>query len=559
MNMCTFKKFRSLCKSIALTPKYLEKTKLINNFISSLDVDNKYLVIKMLLPMVNKRVYYLNDLQIIKIFSKIFKHDYKTMLEDLENGYVSNTIKKFFKISNTNIVPIQKSILLLNDVDMFLNHLTTLTKEKDKQMFLTMISSICTADDLKCFILFIKNDLQIKAGVKCVLDALDKHAYNHFKNSIDLKKIVFGISLNKLNDDNMVLFTPVKPMLADVCKSSYYAFKKYKDGICAEIKYDGERIQIHKDNNLYKYFSRNLKPVLFHKIEGFDEFLTSAFPSANNFILDAELILIDLNTNKFVPFGSLGINKKNLFKNSSTCLFVFDCLFYNNVSLISLPFVNRRKIIVDNINEIKNKVMVSEAFYVYKEDDLNKIMDDVIKKKLEGLILKGINIDYVPGKRGWLKMKKDYLDDGSMADSADLVVLGSYYGKGSKGGAPSIFLMGCYDKESNNWKTVTKCSGHDDDTLKKVQKEIEFLKISKDTKKIPKWLIVDKIYYPDFVVCDPKKSQVWEISGSSFTKSIHHTADGISIRFPRFKKIRYDKNWLSATSLNELKNLYKES
>lgn len=160
-----------------------------------------------------------------------------------------------------------------------------------------------------------------------------------------------------------------------------------------------------------------------------------------------------------------------MFKNSSTCLFVFDCLFYNNVSLISLPFVNRRKIIVDNINEIKNKVMVSEAFYVYKEDDLNKIMDDVIKKKLEGLILKGINIDYVPGKRGWLKMKKDYLDDGSMADSADLVVLGSYYGKGSKGGAPSIFLMGCYDNESNNWKTVTKCSGHDDDTLKKYKKK----------------------------------------------------------------------------------------
>lgn len=33
----------------------------------------------------------------------------------------------------------------------------------------------------------------------------------------------------------------------------------------------------------------------------------------------------------------------------------------------------------------------------------------------------------------FLKMKKDYLAEGSMADTADLVVLGAYYGTGNKG------------------------------------------------------------------------------------------------------------------------------
>lgn len=33
-----------------------------------------------------------------------------------------------------------------------------------------------------------------------------------------------------------------------------------------------------------------------------------------------------------------------------------------------------------------------------------------------------------PGKRHWLKIKRDYLADGAMADSADLVVLGAYMG-----------------------------------------------------------------------------------------------------------------------------------
>lgn len=40
---------------------------------------------------------------------------------------------------------------------------------------------------------------------------------------------------------------------------------------------------------------------------------------------------------------------------------------------------------------------------------------------------------YEPGKRHWLKVKKDYLQGGAMADTADLVVLGAYYGTGNKG------------------------------------------------------------------------------------------------------------------------------
>ena len=40
---------------------------------------------------------------------------------------------------------------------------------------------------------------------------------------------------------------------------------------------------------------------------------------------------------------------------------------------------------------------------------------------------------YEPGKRHWLKMKKDYLAGGAMADTADLIVLGAYYGTGNKG------------------------------------------------------------------------------------------------------------------------------
>ena len=48
-----------------------------------------------------------------------------------------------------------------------------------------------------------------------------------------------------------------------------------------------------------------------------------------------------------------------------------------------------------------------------------------------------------------------------MADSADLVVLGGWYGSGQKGGLISIFLMGCKDPQTNKWLTVSKVHSGD--------------------------------------------------------------------------------------------------
>jgi ATP-dependent DNA ligase len=52
------------------------------------------------------------------------------------------------------------------------------------------------------------------------------------------------------------------------------------------------------------------------------------------------------------------------------------------------------------------------------------------------------------------------MKNGEMADSADLVVLGGYNGKGRRAskaeGLITTFLLGCYDKTSKQWKTVCK-------------------------------------------------------------------------------------------------------
>lgn len=43
--------------------------------------------------------------------------------------------------------------------------------------------------------------------------------------------------------------------------------KKCPNGMFSEIKYDGERVQVHKKGDHFSYFSRSLKPVLPHKVQ----------------------------------------------------------------------------------------------------------------------------------------------------------------------------------------------------------------------------------------------------------------------------------------------------
>ncbi|KAI4873037.1 hypothetical protein NFI96_030560 [Prochilodus magdalenae] len=572
---CLFREFRKLCAMVAEKSSYNAKTEIIKDFLKKGSGGDKfkgdlYLTVKLLLPGVVKSVYNLNDKQIVKLFSRILNCNQEEMVRDLEQGDVSETVRMFFDASKS-FPPSTKSLLTIQEVDASLNRLAQLTKEDEQQTELQDIAKKCTGNDLKCYIRLVKHDLKINSGAKHVLDALDPNAYDAFKASRNLGDVVDRVLRNQQEASNgngprkflsveATLMTPVQPMLAEACKSIEHAMKKCPNGMYSEIKYDGERVQVHKNGDHFSYFSRSLKPVLPHKVAHFKDFIPKAFAGGHSMILDAEVLLIDTNTSKPLPFGTLGVHKKAAFQDAQVCLFVFDCIYFNGVSLMDKPLCERRKFLHDNMVEVPNRILFSEMKHVTRAADLAEMITRVIREGLEGLVLKDIKGQYEPGKRHWLKVKKDYLNEGAMADTADLVVLGAFYGSGSKGGIMSSFLMGCYDPDSKKWCTVTKCSGgYDDATLARLQKELDVIKIGKDPSKIPGWLKIVKNYYPDFLIRDPEKAPVWEITGAEFSKSEMHTADGISIRFPRCTRMRDDKDWKTATNLPQLKELYRLS
>lgn len=573
-----FKDFRKLCLSLSQENGHLQKTAIFKEFINKIlskeqsketRAESMFLWCKMLLPNSEKRIYNLQSKQLIKLYSQLFKQNVNLMLEDLEKGDVAETIRIFFeKSNNVDLKPASKSTLTLAKVDSFLDKLSIETTEVAQTALFKSIATLCTGNDLKMIIRLVMHDLRINCGPKYILGALHSDAYEAYQTSHDLKSVVqkacscdsSKVASNGKMNIKLSLLTPILPMLAEPCKNLDDFFKKCPNGIYSEIKYDGERVQLHKSEKQFKFFSRSLKPVLGHKVDLFKQYIPKAFQHGKEIILDCEVLMYDHKTNKPLPFGTLGIHKKSKFEDANPCLFVFDCMYYNGVSLLDRTIVERRKILLENMTSIKGHIMFSEVKELHNTKELKIMVEHVLKQGLEGLVLKDLTGVYEPGKRHWQKIKKDYLFDGSMADSADLVVLGAWFGTGNKGGMMSIFLMGCYNEAKKKWCTVTKVhGGHDDKTLERLQGELKMIKISKDPEKVPEWLKCTKTMIPDFVAEDPKKMPVWEISGAEFSQAEVHTANGISIRFPRVTKIRNDKDWKTATSLSELQNLYEAS
>ncbi|KAF7281298.1 hypothetical protein GWI33_004880 [Rhynchophorus ferrugineus] len=321
-----FKTFQNIVEKVANHPSYLDKTAIIKTMFEKGSSNNGFqgdpeIWCRLLLPGSVKRIYNLQSKQLIKLFSKIFSEDQDTMLEHLEQGDVSDTISHFYTESiKYKSIP-KESTITIQQVDAFLEHLSKLTKEDDQIDHFRKIMKSLTPSDLKTIIRLIKHDLRMGAGAKHILEGVHPDAYDVYKASKDLDGVIERCFKSKnVESADIKILTPVFPMLAEACKSVEYAMKKCPNGMFSEIKYDGERVQVHKHGNEFKYFSRSLKPVMPHKVAHFKEYISKAFPHGKDLILDTEILMMDTATSKPLPFGTLGVHKKAQFKDASVCL-----------------------------------------------------------------------------------------------------------------------------------------------------------------------------------------------------------------------------------------------
>jgi DNA ligase-1 len=430
-----------------------------------------------------------------------------------------------------------------------------------------------------------------------------ERAYNVTSDLGTIAKTLAKQGLESIKSLQIVLFKPVRPMLAERVTTTEDALGRMDGHGLAEYKLDGERIQVHKDSKNVELFTRRLDRITHH----FPDIVQSVKSlSVSQAIMEGEVVAVDVNTGAYLPFQLLmhrrrkhGINEA--MENYPVVINFFDLLYVNGNETTSMPLSKRRALLEDIIkNETRRKKYSvqtaksrnDEAGHTIGENDgsvislrqqnnngdeyhnrmklvpqttvteplqVEKFMASAIENGCEGLMVKHPNSVYRAGARefAWVKLKREYRSE--LADTLDLVVVGALYGRGRRVGKYGALLLAAYDTKVDQFRSTTKVgTGFTDESLGQFFKELERHLIPHRHPRVDTGMKMDVWFEPKMVI---------EIIASEITLSPAHTAGinslkegfGLALRFPKFTgKIRDDKKPEDATAVDELITIYKQ-
>jgi len=394
----------------------------------------------------------------------------------------------------------------------------------------------------------------MEKGDKSVKNELEK-AYYVLPDVGLLAKNVKSYGVKKaVKKIKPVIGVPVLPMLAQRLKSPVEMIEKMGE-VAIEPKFDGLRISLHYKsgkNGFVKAFTRNMNETswMFPELKDIAKYL-----SAHEVILDSEAVGVDEVRQGLANFQkTMTRRRKHEIQDKALKIpikfYVFDILIKDGKSLLSMPYIKRRKILAKTVKsgkilEVVDYQITSDPKTIVKE------MAREVKGGMEGIIVKKADSSYVPGRTGWrwVKMKEAESKVSKLSDTLDCVVMGYTTGRGKRVSfGIGQFLVGI--KDNDKFKTVTKVgTGLTDELFREMKKRLKMLEVNYQ----PKEFEVDKNLKPDFWVAP---SLVVEIAADEITKSPKHTA-GYALRFPRLVRFRDDKNPDQATSLSEFKKLFE--
>jgi len=446
---------------------------------------------------------------------------------------------------------------------------------ESKMALLAGLLSDASPKEAKWIIRTVTGNLRLGIADMTMLDAL-AIAYGGGKEARELIERAYNISsdlgrvasevaekgLDELKKFQVMVFEPIRPMLAERLASPEEILEKLGGKCVAEYKYDGERVQAHKKDGKVVLFSRRLENISDQYPDAVE--LIKEKIAAKEAILEAECVAIDLETGDMRPFQELMHRRRKYgveaaMEQYPISLFTFEALYVDGKDLTLEPFPQRRKALEKIVKE-SDRIIPAIQKLVKNSKELEDFFEEAIEKGCEGLMCKSVGKDsvYQAGSRGWLwiKYKRDYKSE--MTDTVDLVVVGAFHGRGKRVGTYGALLLATYDDEADTFETVTKCgTGFTDKDLKTLHETLQKHVIPRKNSRVQSTLEADVWFEPNLVL---------EILGAEITLSPIHTCamdsirkgSGLAIRFPRFTgKYRTDKSPEDATTSKEIAEMYR--
>lgn len=326
------------------------------------------------------------------------------------------------------------------------------------------------------------------------------------------------------------LMRPVLPMLSQSAQSTSAALEQL--GTAAfEWKLDGARVQIHKENDEVRVYTRNLNDVTARVPEIVE--IVRASPRSK-LILDGEAIALrpdgsplsfQLTMSRFGRRLEVDATRHEL----PLSVFFFDCLLLDEAALIDHPARERYSALEDALpaETIIPRIVTSD------EEMAARFFEEALAKGHEGVMAKSLAAPYEAGRRGagWIKVKK--------ANTLDLVVLAAEWGHGRRSGWLSNLHLGARDPASGQYVMLGKTfKGLTDETLRWQTEEFQKREARREG-----WTVYLR---PEIVV---------EIAFNEIQESSQYPG-GLALRFARVKGYRPDKRAEEADTLETVRALY---
>jgi len=443
-----------------------------------------------------------------------------------------------------------------------------------KMALLAGLLSDASPKEAKYIMRTVTGNLRLGIADMTVLDAL-AIAYGGGKEARELVERAYNISsdlgrvanvvvekgLDGIKKFQVMIFEPIRPMLAERLASFEEILEKLGGKCIAEYKYDGERIQAHKKEERVVLFSRRLENISDQYPDAVE--LIKDKIKAKEAILEAECVAMDLETGEMRPFQELMHRRRKYgveaaMEQYPVSLFMFDALYLDGKDLTFDTYPIRRKAL-ENTLRGNDRAKVAKHIIAHSTKELEEFFEEAIENGCEGLICKAIGKDsvYQAVARGWLwiKYKRDYRSE--MTDTVDLVVVGAFHGRGRRAGTYGALLLATYNRERDVFETVTKCgTGFTDKDLAGFPEILKKHEVPRKHSRVLSTLEADIWFEPAVVL---------EILGAEITLSPIHTSamdsvrkrSGLAIRFPRFTgKYRTDKAAEDATTSEEVLEMY---
>jgi DNA ligase-1 len=389
-----------------------------------------------------------------------------------------------------------------------------------------------------------------------------ERAYNISSDLGRVASVVAEKGLAGVKKFQVVVFEPIRPMLAERLSSPEEILEKLGGKCVAEYKYDGERVQAHKKGNQVVLYSRRLENISSQYPDAVE--LVKANVRAEEAILEAECVAVDVETGELLPFQELMHRRrkygvKEAMEQYPVSLFMFDALYVDGEDLTLEAYPLRRRQLEKAIKK-SDRVRAAKQIRTGNVKELEEFFEEAIEDGCEGLICKSVGKDsvYQAGARGrqWIKYKRDYKSE--MTDTVDLVVVGAFHGRGKRAGTYGALLLAAYNHETDTFETVTKLgTGFTDEDLKKLPEMLQAHLVPRKHSRVQSKLEADVWFEPKVVL---------EVLGAEITLSPIHVCaldsvrkgSGLAVRFPRFTgNYRTDKAAEDATTSVEVLEMYR--